>query len=81
MVEQFEFLMQYKWFEYSVMVIVLGRVVFKPTFTLLAKYVELSVEMEDDKKLAKIMDSKWYKLLAYAVDLASSIKLPKKKSK
>ena len=81
MVEQFEFLMQYEWFEYLVMVVVFGRIIFKPVFSLLGKYVELTVEMEDDKKLKKIMDSKWYKMLAYAVDMASSVKLPKVKGK
>ena len=38
-------------------------------------------KLEDDKKLKRIMNSKWYKMLAYAVDMASSVKLPKVKGK
>jgi len=81
MVEQFRFLMQYEWFEYAVILIVFGRMVFKPIFSLLGKYVELTVEMEDDKKLKRIMNTKWYKMLAYAVDMTGSIKLPQTKGK
>ena len=64
-----------------VMLVVFGRLAFKPIFSLASKYVELSVEMEDDKKLAKIMNSKWYKMLSYAVDMTASVKLPEKKKK
>jgi len=62
-----------------VLYMVLARLVFKPVFTILAKYVELTVEVEDDKKLAKIMDSKWYKLISFSLDLTLSIKLPARK--
>ena len=79
--EQFEFMMQYDWFRYTIMIIVTSRMVFKPLFTIAAKYVELSVELEDDKKLAKVMNSKAYKMLAFIFDYAASIKLPKKKDK
>lgn len=58
---------------------VAARIVFKPIFVILGKYVELTVEMEDDKKLAKIMDSKAYKMAAFLADYCASIKLPSRK--
>lgn len=79
--EQFEFMMQYDWFRYTIMIIVTSRMVFKPLFTIAAKYVELSVELEDDKKLAKVMDSKWYKMAVFLVDLIGSAKMPVRKNK
>lgn len=77
--EQLEFLMQYEWVRTAIVVMIISRIVFKSIFTILGKYVELTVDIEDDKKLAKIMDSKWYKLAAFAIDLTLSVKLPKKK--
>lgn len=78
--DQLAYLMaEYPMLKDAVMVMVLARLIFKPIFAILAKYVELTVDIEDDKKLAKIMDSKWYKLTAFALDLSLSIKLPARK--
>jgi hypothetical protein len=77
--EQLEYLMQYEWVRTAIIVMIISRIVFKSLFTILGKYVELTVEVEDDKKLAKIMDSKWYKLAAFVVDMTLSVKLPKRK--
>ena len=78
--DQLLYLMQeYPIINNIVIVIVLARLIFKPLFAILAKYVELTVETEDNSKLAKIMDSKWYKLTAFALDLTLSIKLVSRK--
>ena len=78
--DQLAYLMaEYPMLKDAIMVMVLARLIFKPLFAILAKYVELTVDIEDDKKLAKIMDSKWYKLAAFALDLSLSIKLPARK--
>jgi len=53
------------------------RVTFKPLFSILGKYVELTVEKDDNKRLHEIMDSKSYKMAAFIIDLLSSVKLPK----
>ena len=58
-----------------------SRIVFKPLFAIAAKYVELTVEEEDNEKLAKIMNTKAYKMVAFIIDLTSSIKLPKASKK
>ena len=63
----------------AVYVIVIFRLVFKPFFTILSKYFELSVNAEEGTKLAKFMDSKFYKMLDFIVDYSTSIKLPKRK--
>jgi len=43
---------------------------------IIGKYVELTVEKDDDKKLHRIMDSKSYKMAVFIVDLLVSYKLP-----
>lgn len=78
--DQLEVLMlEYPVVRYIVIAMICARLVFKPIFTILAKYVELTVETEDNTKLAKIMESKWYKLTAFALDLTLSIKLVQRK--
>jgi hypothetical protein len=78
--DQLEVLMlEYPIVRYIVIAMICARLVFKPIFTILAKYVELTVETEDNSKLAKIMESKWYKLTAFALDLTLSIKLVQRK--
>lgn len=52
------------------------RIVFKPLFAIIGKYVELTVEEDDDIKLKKFMATKWYKLSVFIVDMLSSVKLP-----
>ena len=82
MISQVEFLLQnYPWIQHVVAVLIICRVVFKPLFAILGKYVELTIEEDDDVKLKKFMKSKTYKMLAFIVDLAASVKLPKIKEK
>lgn len=82
MIDQVAFLLeQYPMLQHVVAIMVICRIVFKPLFQILGKYVELTIEEEDDKKLHKIMNSKAYKMTAFIVDLTSSIKLPKIKRK
>jgi len=57
------------------------RIVFKPFFSILGKYVELTVEEEDNKKLHDFMKTKKYKMMVFIVDLLASVKLPKVKEK
>ena len=76
--DQFVFLMeQYPVIKDIVAVMVLCRIVFKTVFTVAQKYVDFTVTKEDDKKLHKIMDSKYYKITSFLVDLLASVKLPK----
>lgn len=77
MISQLEFLMQNEWIRYSITAMVMLRLIFKPLFAILGKYVELTVEEDDDNKLKKFMNTKTYKMLAFIVDLTASIKLPK----
>lgn len=76
--EQVAFLLQtYPILQHVIAVMVICRVVFKPIFSILGKYVELTIEEDDDKKLHKFMRSKTYKMLAFIVDMLASVKLPK----
>ena len=76
--DQFIFLMeQYPIIKDIVAAMVLCRIVFKTVFTVAQKYVDFTVTKEDDKKLHKIMDSKYYKITSFLVDLLASVKLPK----
>lgn len=78
MIDQIAFLLQnYPWIQHIVAVLIVCRIVFKPFFAILGKYVELTVEEDDDVKLKKFMKSKTYKMIAFIVDLFASVKLPK----
>jgi hypothetical protein len=80
MIDQITFLLQqYPMLQQVVAILIVCRVAFKPLFAILGKYVELSVEKDDDKKLHKIMSSKTYKMTAFIVDMLVSVKLPKLK--
>lgn len=82
MVDQVTFLLtQYPWLQHFVSILILCRIVFKPVFTILGKYVELTVEEKDDNKLHAIMATKKYKMFVFIVDMLSSVKLPKLKDK
>ena len=48
---------------------------------ILGKYVELTVEDSDNKKLEKFMESKTYKMMSFIVDMLASVKLPKYKKR
>ena len=77
LISQLDFILQYDWIRYTMAAMVIMRIVFKPLFAIAAKYVELTIEEEDNKKLHKIMNSKWYKLASFCVDLFASVKMPK----
>ncbi len=82
MIDQLTFLMQtYPWIQNLIAALVVARIVFKPTFAILGKYVELTVEDNDNKKLNKFMKSKTYKMIAFIADLAASVKMPSVKKK
>lgn len=72
-------LQQYPWLQHVVAFMVICRIVFKPLFSILGKYVELTIEEDDNKKLHKIMNTKAYKMTAFIIDMLSSVKLPKLK--
>jgi len=75
--DQIEFLLQtYPWLQHVIAIMVICRVVFKPLFAILGRYVELTVEQEDDKKLHKFMGTKTYKMIVFIVDMLASVKLP-----
>ena len=50
-------------------------------FSILGKYVELTIDEKDNNKLHNIMATKKYKMFAFIVDLLASVKLPKLKGK
>jgi hypothetical protein len=82
MIDQVTFIMQqYPWLQHLVAVMVICRIIFKPLFQILGKYVELTVEEDDNKKLHKIMASKSYKMASFIVDMLASVKLPQVKGK
>jgi len=82
MIDQLSFvLQQYPILQHVVALIVIGRLIFKPLFSILSKYVELTVEEDDNKRLKKFMNTKTYKMIVYIVDLTASVKLPKIKKK
>ena len=54
------------------------RVIFKPLMSLIQAVVGLSPSVKDDSILSMIIESKVYKVIAYALDWSASIKLPKK---
>lgn len=82
MIDQITFLLQtYPWLQHVIAIMVICRIAFKPIFAILGKYVELTIEEDDNKKLHKFMQSKTYKMIAFIADLAASIKLPQIKKK
>jgi len=77
MIDQVTFLLTtYPWLQHVVSLLIICRITFKPLFSLLGKYVELTVEDNDDKKLNAFMKTKKYKMLVFAVDFLASVKLP-----
>ncbi len=75
--DQIEFLLQtYPMLQHVIAIMVICRVVFKPLFAILGRYVELTVEQDDNKKLHKFMGTKTYKMMVFIVDMLASVKLP-----
>lgn len=62
----------------------LARLFAKPVFQAYISYVESTPGKEDDQRLAKWMNSWWYKVVAFLFDYLLSVKLkkpqPKKKN-
>lgn len=54
------------------------RAVFKPIMSALQSYVKETPSESDDKKLNAILESKVFKVFAWFLDYAASIKVPKK---
>jgi hypothetical protein len=81
LLSQLDFILQYDWVRYSMTAMVIFRLIFKPTFAILGKYVELTVEEDDDKRLKKFMKTKTYKMMAFIVELLASVKMPKVNNK
>lgn len=81
LISQLDFLLQYDWIKYTMVTMVIMRIIFKPLFAIAAKYVELTVKEDDNKKLSQIMNSKWYKLACFVIDMFASVKMPKLKDK
>jgi hypothetical protein len=80
--DQIQFLLEtYPMLQHVIAIMVICRVVFKPIFAILGRYVELTVEQEDDKKLHKFMGTKTYKMIVFIVDMLASVKLPAVKKK
>lgn len=55
----------------------IARLIFKPLFTFLQSVVDATPTMKDNEFLAKVMESKVYKGLAFVLDYVGSIKIPK----
>lgn len=53
------------------------RLVLKPIMAYYEKKVAESPDKADDEKLAKMKEAGWYKALAFILDYAASVKLPK----
>jgi len=76
--DQLAYLMDnYPLFKSLISIMILCRLIFKPLFTILRKYVELTVEDNDNKKLNAFMKTKKYKMIAFIVDMLASVKMPK----
>jgi len=69
----------YPMLKHLAMIMFVFRIVFKPVFSILGKYVELTINEDDNKKLHAFMRTKKYKMLVFIVDLLASVKLPKPK--
>lgn len=63
----------------SMILMVMGglRMVIKPIMMYYEKKVAESPDKADDEKLAKLKEAGWYKALAFILDYAASVKLPK----
>lgn len=74
-----EMVLQYPGLTSAFVIIGLLRAVFKPIFSVAQAYVKETADPDDDKKLAKFMESKPYKAMAWLLDYTASIKVPVKK--
>ena len=53
------------------------RALMKPIVEICRIYVKYTPKIEDDSKLEKVINSKYYKMAAFVLDWGGSIKLPK----
>jgi len=68
---------QYPAIKHIVAVYFIIRMINKPLFAFIGKYVQLSEGVKDDEIFNKIVNSKAYKLISFALDISLSIKIPK----
>ena len=54
------------------------RALIKPLVVAAQEYVNLTPDLKDNEKLAKILESKTYKAIVFFFDWFASVKLPKK---
>lgn len=58
--------------------IVIGvlRIIMKPLFSLLIKYVDIQPSLEKNEKVMRLLRSPAWKTIAYGIDMLLSVKLP-----
>lgn len=72
-------MIKYPEFGSALMIIGILRSVFKPLQLVAQAYVDASPSKDDNEKLAKIYQSKVFKVIAWLLDYTASIKIPEKK--
>lgn len=70
---------QYPWLVTIVFIMGSFRLFLKPVMAIAEAVVGLTASPKDDELLAKVLDHKIYKAVAFVFDWLGSIKLPKKK--
>ncbi len=73
-----QYAQQYPWLATVVFVMGSFRLFLKPVMSIIEAVVGLTASPKDDEFLAKVLDHKAYKAVAYVLDWLGSIKLPKK---
>lgn len=68
----------YLWIGNILMVVGALRVIFKPLMSVVIAVIGITPSVSDDSFLAKMLESKIYKAVAYVLDWSASIKLPQK---
>lgn len=65
---------------FTVIVMIQGvaRLILKPIMVGIKAFVAETESKEDDKKLEEVMQTKWYKVIAFIFDYILSLKLPTK---
>jgi hypothetical protein len=80
--EQIEFILTtYPFMKHVLAWYFILRMINKPLFSVFARYVQLTEEIEDNEKYNKIINSKTYKMISFILDMGASIKLPKAKKR
>ena len=69
------------WLVQIVAVVGALRLIFKPIFAAIEKYIADSPDKRDDQWMLSVKASKIYKTIVFFVDLLSSVKLPAEEKK